>query len=196
MRRSCKHMNTCVGTGKNGYDSLLDALEQLRLRLLDLTGRNRLLNFRHSTGRSLQFVEGQPSAIYEKLVEGNGRGSIAIGGLPEPARRDWIERNGRVSRPDPLTWASLQGIPTTYDLDNRAGDPTAATVRALLYMDDLAKHCRKIEREAVLAIEETGANMLYLVLGFLDYPDQRDSDRTFSAPLICIPVSLSAGIER
>jgi hypothetical protein len=37
-----------------------------------------------------------------------------------------------------------------------------------LYMDDLAKHCRKIEREAVSAIEETGANMLYLVLGFLD----------------------------
>jgi hypothetical protein len=58
-------------------------------------------------------------------------------------------------------------------------------------MDDLAKHCRKIEREAVLAVEETGANMLFLVLGFLDYPDQRDSDRALSAPLISIPVSLS-----
>ena len=72
-----------------------------------------------------------------------------------------------------------------------------SAVRALLYMDDLAKHCRKIEREAVLAIEETGSNVLFLVLGFLDYPDQRDSDRTFSAPLISIPVSLSKpGIGR
>ncbi len=43
----------------------------------------------------------------------------------------------------------------------------------------------------MLAIEETGANMLFLVLGFLDYPDQRDSDRIFSAPLISIPVALA-----
>ena len=184
-------MKTCAGTGKYGYNSLLSALEQLRLRLLDLTARNRLLNFRYSAGRSLQFVEGQTGVIYERLVEGNTRASIAITGLPEPARRDWVERNGRLSRPDSLAWASQHEIPTTYDLDDRAGDPAAFIVRALLYMDDLAKHCRKIEREAVLAIEETGANMLYLVLGFLDYPDQRDSDRTFSAPLICIPVSLS-----
>ena len=191
MTTNSLHLNGRIGAGKDGYNSLLPALEQLRLRLLDLTGRNRLLNFRYSTGRSLQFVEGQPGAIYEKLVEGNNRASIAIGGLPEPARRDWIERNGRLSRPDPLAWASQCGIPSTYDLDDRAGGPAASTVRALLYMDDLAKHCRKIEREAVLAVEETGANMLFLVLGFLDYPDQRDSDRVFSAPLISIPVSFS-----
>src|SRR5436190_15329938 len=172
-----------------GYGALLAALEQLRLRLLDLTGRNRLLNFRHSAGRSLQFVEGQPSAIYEKLVEGNTRGSITIGGLPEPPRRNWVERGGRLFRPDPVAWATQLGIPTTYDLGESGAESNG--IRALLYLDDLAKHCRKIEREAVLAIEETGANMLFLVLGFLDYPDQRDSDRIFSAPLISIPVSLS-----
>jgi transcription elongation GreA/GreB family factor len=33
--------------------------------------------------------------------------------------------------------------------------------------------------------------MLFLVLGFLDYPEQRDSERSFSAPLISIPVALS-----
>jgi SpoU rRNA methylase family enzyme len=173
--------------GGGDYQTLLAALEQLRLNLLDLTGRNRLLNFRHSAGRSLQFVEGSPAAIYEKLVEANARGSITISGLPEPSRRDWVERNGRLFRPDPAQWAAQQGIPTSFELREN----TDNGVRALLYLDDLAKHCRKIEREAVLAIEETGANMLFLVLGFLDYPDQRDSDRIFSAPLISIPVSLS-----
>lgn len=176
-------------SGERDYEVLRAALEQLRLRLLDLTGRNRLINFRHSTGRSLQFVEGQPAAIYERLVEGNTRASIPIVGLPEPPRLEWVERNGRLFRPEPLAWASQQGIPTSYDLDDRGGDTPG--VRALLYLDDLALHCRKIEREAVLAIEETGANMLFLVLGFLDYPDQRDSDRIFSAPLISIPVSLA-----
>jgi len=69
-----------------------------------------------------------------------------------------------------------------------------------MYPDDLAKHCRKIEREATLAIEETGANILFLVLGFLEFPDQRDSDKSFTAPLISVPVSLQkkevAGIQQ
>src|SRR5215831_613084 len=67
--------------------SLRDALAQLRLRLLDLTGRNRLLNYRHPIGKSLQFVEGQPAALFAKLAE--GKSAIAIKGLPEPARADW-----------------------------------------------------------------------------------------------------------
>jgi hypothetical protein len=169
--------------------ALLGALAQLRLRLLDLSGRNRLLNFRHTAGRSLQFSEGPPSAIYQRLVETAYRSSISILGLPEPAREDWVERNGRLSRPDPRDWAREQGIPTSYDLPVPARE-TGSNVRALLYPDDLAKHCRKIEREAVLAIEETGANMLFLVLGFLDCPDRRNSEQIFSAPLISIPVSV------
>ena len=170
--------------------ALLGALEQLRLRLLDLSGRNRLLNFRHTAGRALQFSEGQPSAVYQRLVEGANRPSIAILGLPEPPREGWIERNGRLSRPDPVQWAQGQGIPTNYDLPDAGKHSSGANVRALLYVDQLAQHCRKIEREAVSAIEETGANMLFLVLGFLDFPDQPNSDRIFSAPLISVPVAV------
>ena len=33
--------------------------------------------------------------------------------------------------------------------------------------------------------------MLFLVLGFLEFPDQRNSDRTFLAPLISIPVLMT-----
>jgi len=155
----------------NGRDrgAILGALEQLRLRLLDLSGRNRLLNFRHTAGRSLQFVEGQPSAIYQKLFEGANRPSINILGLPEPPRKDWIERNGRLSRPEPREWAKGQGISTSYDLPDSSGDLSASNIRALLYLDDLAKHCRKLEREAVLAIEETGANMFFWCSAFSNF---------------------------
>jgi hypothetical protein len=80
----------------NGRDrgAILGALEQLRLRLLDLSGRNRLLNFRDTAGRSLQFVEGQPSAIYQKLFEGANRPSINILGLPEPPRKTGSSATG------------------------------------------------------------------------------------------------------
>jgi hypothetical protein len=174
----------------SGRSTLRAALEQLRLKLLDLTGRNRLLNFKHTPGRSLRSVEGHPQSIYTRLVEATGKASIMIEGVPEPHRSEWPLRDGRCIRPDASDWAVVQQIPTMYEL--AAGAAERASFRALLYPDDLAKHCRKLEREANLAIEETGANMLFLVLGFLEYPDQPQSDRTFLAPLVSIPVELSS----
>lgn len=169
--------------------SLRDALAQLRLRLLDLTGRNRLLNYKHPIGKSLQFVECQPHTLFERLAE--GKLTVAIKGLPEPTRADWVMAHGRWSRPEPKEWANRKGISTVYDLPEENGSQGEPYLRAVMYRDDLAKHCRKIERESILAIEETGANMLYLVFGFLDFPDQKDSDRIFTAPLLCVPVVLS-----
>jgi hypothetical protein len=93
---------------------ITSALEQLRLKLLDLTGRNRLINFKHTAGKSLQFVEGHPAAIYQKLVETNNTAKIKVLGLPEPSLTDWIERNERQQRPEPLEWARSQGVSTDY----------------------------------------------------------------------------------
>jgi transcription elongation GreA/GreB family factor len=174
-----------------GTTSLTAALEQLRLRLLDLTGRNRLINLKHTPGKAMQFVQGTPAALYAKLVEGNAKSVVNILGLPEPLKRDWIEKNGREQRPEPREWAAKKDIPLSYDIEELEDGEGDSFLRALLYPDDLAKHLRKIEREANLAIEETGANMLFLVLGFLEFPDQKNSDKNFLAPLICLPVSMS-----
>ena len=185
----------------NSSASLLaTALEQLRLKLLDLTGRNRLLNFKHTAGKSLQFVEGDPHGIFQRLVEAVSKSNMSILGLPEPLRSDWIEINGRLQRPEPRDWARIKGVSVLYDIPSTESSEEVSYIRSLMYPDDLAKHCRKIEREATLAIEETGANMLFLVLGFLEFPDQRDSDKSFTAPLISVPVSLQkkevAGIQQ
>ncbi len=98
--------------GQEPRPSLTAALEQLRLKLLDLTGRNRLLSLKHTPGRSLQSVEVDPQALYASLVEGSGRNSITIRGVPEPQRADWWLRDGRLVRPDASEWAKVQGIPT------------------------------------------------------------------------------------
>lgn len=178
---------------------LLSALDQLRLKLLDLTGRNRLINFKHTPGKSLQFVECQLGDVYQKLVESNNKATINIQGLPEPFKRDWVEKNGRLQRPDIREWASKHEISIGYEIDPD-DEFEDVSLRALLYPEDLAKHCRKIEREANLAIEETGANMLFLVLGFLEFPDQRSSDKLFQAPLISMPVAFQkrdvAGVQQ
>ena len=68
--------------------ALLGALEQLRLRLLDLSGRNRLTQL-PTYGRQSPAILGRPAVedlcIERFHYEGANRPSIAILGLPEPA---------------------------------------------------------------------------------------------------------------
>lgn len=164
------------------------ALEQLRLRLLDLTGRNRLLNFKHTPGKSLQLVTTKLDETFSKLV-GASMLKLCIDAVPEPTRDDWVERNGRMAKPEAKEHALNLGMNVSLEeLDHK--QPKSGSALALYFNEELGKHCRKLDREARLAIEETGANMLFLVFGFLEYPDSKDADRLFSAPLVCVPVKM------
>lgn len=178
----------------DGSTPIPQALEQLRLRLLDLTGRNRLLNFKHTVGKSLPLVPTNLDNTFQRLM-GSQAAKITIQSVPDPAREDWIDRNGRLAKPDAKEYAIRLGLNVQMEEDPRGhGKPDA--MLALYYDEDLGKHCRKLDREARLAIEETGANMLYLVFGFLEFPDVKDSTRTFAAPLVCVPVRMDTAQEQ
>ncbi|ESQ15934.1 MAG: DUF4011 domain-containing protein [Thiohalocapsa sp. PB-PSB1] len=41
------------------------ALQDMRKRLLDLTARNRLINFRHTKNGSLRIIDGYPNQLAE-----------------------------------------------------------------------------------------------------------------------------------
>jgi Protein of unknown function (DUF4011)/REase_MTES_1575/AAA domain/Transcription elongation factor, GreA/GreB, C-term len=172
--------------------SLSEAFRQLRLRLLDLTARNRLLNFKHSPARTLQFVEAKLALTFSQLVDAqNGR--IDLKPVPEPARNEWMLLDGRRQRPPAREYAATRGIGTVYQLSETNGTAEAGLLQTLYYPDELERFCRRLARDAKLAIEETGANILYLVVGFLEFPDTRQSDRTLLAPLLAIPVALEKG---
>lgn len=76
------------------------ALNELRLRLLDLTGRNRLINFKHTAGKSLQFVHTSLDATFRRLLSDQSS-RVGITPLPEPDRAAWVMRGGRLARPEP-----------------------------------------------------------------------------------------------
>jgi SpoU rRNA methylase family enzyme len=77
-----------------------------------------------------------------------------------------------------------------YNSSVPIGATSGNKIQTLYYAEDLGRHCRKIDREAKLAIEETGTNMLYLVFGFLEYPENPTSDKLYKAPLVCLPVRI------
>lgn len=47
-----------------------DSLESIRKRLLDLTGRNSLLNFKHPKTSCIRIIDEAPNQIYYELLDG------------------------------------------------------------------------------------------------------------------------------
>lgn len=176
----------------SGNLPIQDALRQLRLRLLDLSGRNRLISFKHTPGKSLRLVHTDFTKAFERLFDKQDR--LQISPIPEPTQHDYVLQGSREVKPEPRDYALAKKINPDFDLfastDGRFKTPTGSDVYGLFYADDLAKHCRKLEREAKLSLQETGANMLVLVFGILEYLDSKDSSKVLQAPLIAVPVEM------
>ena len=82
-----------VGELFSGKLSIKEALQRLRTRLLDLSPRNRLLNYRHPKGRCIQFVnDTNLNLLFERLLVNSK--SVVIKPVPEP---DPLSYEGRRS---------------------------------------------------------------------------------------------------
>lgn len=66
-------------------------------------------------------------------------------------------------------------------------------IQTLYYPAELEAVLRSIHSKAQVAIEETGAGILYLSLGFLEWYESDTSDKARFAPLFTIPVTLDKG---
>ncbi|MEK6804650.1 MAG: DUF4011 domain-containing protein [Nitrospirota bacterium] len=176
-----------------GRVPILEALKQLRLRLLDLTRRNRLLNFKHSPGKCIQFVGAQPAPVFRRLMEGTDK-KIVLLPIPEPPRARWEIDTGKPTKPDAKDYARTLGIDPSFELPVvDVPDNDLSSLQTLYYPEDLERYCRKLQREMKSALEETGAHVLFLVFGFLEFPEKAPSDRTMLAPLVSVPVLIEKG---
>jgi very-short-patch-repair endonuclease len=173
-----------VFSGKLGIE---EALTKLRTRLLDLTMRNRLLNFRPSKARSFQFTNDPDlDLIYERLEEGK---VIPVSYVPDPPH----SRYETGKKPDVRVFARECGIGTSVDLGKPTQGRGHGDLQVIAYPSDLERVARKISTEARTVVEETGTNMLYLVFGFLEYYDSDDSEQAVLAPVLSMPVTLTKG---
>lgn len=174
----------------------------MRKRLLDLTGFNRLLNFRHAKTGSLQLVDLSLDALCQHLSAGKEAQFLPV---PYPAKETYQPAPGSPSRPaasqasgrrvpPPVREAAqAAGIPLSFELGSPAPTRKPDELQTLLYPEDLEALLRRIASNARSAIEETGANMLHLAIGFLEYYESADSDKPRLAPLLVLPVSLRKG---
>lgn len=149
-------------------------LERWQRKLLDLSARNPLLNHR-STKASLKIICPDPGLLEDKLAEG---ARISIQPAPQPSIRSQDEEIHRRRTGEKIT-------------DEYARDALdKKQVLVDLAPEELANRAVGVYRKAQTALQEGGANTLYLALGFLLWKRDEKDERRFQALLILLPVTL------
>ncbi|MEE9381886.1 MAG: DUF4011 domain-containing protein [Nannocystaceae bacterium] len=172
------------------------ALEKIRSKLLDSTRRNRLLNFKKS-GRDVTVVDEMPDQVHQHLVL-DGKSFCfdsldpdEFGDSHEDAERELFdhEQSGEL----PQSQVGSAGVAARHR-DGRLQTPFRE--------QELERRLRRLYREHRMAIEETGANNLYLAMGFLHWSDDKDENKERErekkkeptnwqhSPLMLVPVRL------
>ena len=149
-------------------------IDRWKRRLLDLTARNRLIAHRE-TKKTVPLLCPDLPALEDALADGR---SFRV--LPPPKAFDQSDPRDAGQHPDaddPLDALLRQ------DLAERR-------LRAALPEEELERRLLEIFRAARSSMEESGANTLYLALGFLEWFETEESAKARRAPLLLIPLSM------
>jgi len=185
-------------------------------KLLDLTKRNRALNFRVNKVSTIAVVDEKPAEVFRHIyireramkfeaapdenpeaeaagarevigARSDGDDPVAIVPVPE---LDWSD--GEADGSDDVVAADFSPYDPA-DLDGRHTDDRLQTSSSPEALD---RSLRRLDEQARLSIEEQGVNTLFLALGMLHYRESVDSDVEFRAPLVLLPVQLSRSSAR
>ncbi|ADH84743.1 DUF3320 domain-containing protein [Desulfurivibrio alkaliphilus] len=159
---------------EEALDTSVSRLERWQRKLLDLSARNPLLNHK-STKTSLRFICPAPGLLEEKLAEG---ARILIQPVPRPTSRGQDEE--------------LHRQRTGEIIAEEYASNALAKKQVLVDLpgEELARRAIEIYRKAQTALQEGGANTLYLALGFLLWKRDEKDQRRLRAPLILVPITL------
>ena len=151
-------------------------IDQWKSRLLDLSLRNRLLNFRE-TKSTIRILSAEPERVEDELA---AERELAL--RPKPKlMSDEDPRNA-------ITYTKEQRADALADhLRDELGSGRMHT-----HLDE-PEHGRRLTelfRAARNALDENGTNTLYAAVGILEWRETEHSDRVHRAPLLLVPVEL------
>ena len=151
-------------------------LERWKRKLLDLTMRNRLLNFRE-TKKTLPLLCPDLASLEDALASGQ-----AFTLQPRPTEFDSFQgRNAEVHRARTGNDAIEELLREELKAHRLIADASDTEVdRRLL----------EIYRAARTSLEESGASTLYLALGFLSWYESNQSDQQHLGPIILVPLEI------
>lgn len=149
-------------------------LVQWQRKLLDLTTRNRLLHLPESA-KGIRLVCANPGHLEDKLAEGK---RIRIVPLPD------LETGGRD--------AELYQQQTNANLQEEYAELALERGEVVSPLEKYKLEAALIDlyRKSKSDLEEGGANTLFLAVGFLRWKKSAEDPKSYSAPLILLPIQL------
>ncbi|MDR3063591.1 MAG: DUF4011 domain-containing protein, partial [Methanobrevibacter sp.] len=157
---------------------IIKEFENLREKLLDLSSKNQLLNFK-PRAKTLEIIENNPNNIYHTLIIQKKKMYF----IPNKASENDIDYNKPKSR--------LSKIFEYAPIDLSIFKSVDTTLKTDLSPTEMQKRLFYINQQARLMLNEQGYNILYLAVGFLEWKDQYKVNEIKKAPLVLIPVTLS-----
>ena len=154
-----------------------DRLARWQRKLLDLSLRNNLLNFRAGK-KTLKLEAPDPGALEDLLAAGS-----AIKVLPRPDFMDGADPRDRAVYES----REREDVRRAHALDALAKSEVFVGVA----QEELETRLVELYRTARTTMQEGGANTLYLALGFLSWTREQTTGTKYRAPLILIPVTLN-----
>ncbi len=146
-------------------------------QLLDLTLRNRLLNYRE-TARSVPLLVPDVCALEDRLARG-----ATLQVWPKPDLLD-----GRDPRdPELLRHQTGEDVVSSY----LEAHLTQSIAHSVLAEAELRRRLVELYRTSRTALAEGGANVMFLAVGFLRWFETDRSEEPRLAPLLLLPVELS-----
>lgn len=151
-------------------------IDQWKSRLLDLSLRNRLLNFKE-TKSTLCILSAAPEHVEDELA---AERELSL--QPKPKL---------MSEDDPRNAATYTKQQRTDALNDHLRDELAhGRLRTGLDESENSRRLTELYRAARVALEENGTNTLFAAVGFLEWRETEHSDRILRAPLLLVPVEL------
>jgi len=137
-------------------------LETWKNKLLDLSKRNRLLNYRDSKRSNLRILKPSIYELWDSFV---------------------VNEN-----PIEFPYYDEDQISLLNDAQENMIERSVVTNQAI---KEQQKTLRNLREKAKTAMEEQGVNILYLSFGFLRWREDTNSEQFFLSPIILVPVTLT-----
>ena len=151
-------------------------VDQWKSRLLDLSLRNRLLNFKE-TRSTIRILSAAPEHVEDELAAEN---ELAL--RPKPKL---------MSEDDPRHGATMSRQQRADALAAHLADElTHGRLHTHLDESEHARRLTELFRAARNALDENGTNTLFAAVGILEWRETEHSDRVLRAPLLLVPVEL------
>ena len=180
--------NVCdKSTNGNNEKAIEKRIYKWKEKLIDLSKRNRLLNFKFSKSLTLRIIDEQPPEIYKALVqELHSLEFLPIKendeNIPEQERKSLEELNEGIE-------FKAQDF-KEYDpkqLNKKHLDKYLQTKLPVQYLN---KVLNKISTTARSTNDDLGYNVLFLALGSIIWYEKDNSNEPMEAPVLLVPVEI------